>query len=260
MKKNNENPIILLGFQRSGTTVFAHKLSEAFDVDNGLFSVNGKLMYYLQRWLTMKDIDYRHLRVDEILFSLKRRVPGGIGIERYLYQVEKVLREVAIDVAEGYQGNELELGRRIVSESYKGFTRWGDKYNEYLQIFSYLNNVVPDAKYILMFRDPYDVASSVIEWEGDRPWRPLSVPGNLTKWVSWHSEAIEQITALSKERYLVVEYQRLCEGIENDRLSNFIGIEIAPYLKELVPRRKRVEHPRLTEEVKEVWDKLQRIN
>lgn len=178
---NNQStlPIILLGFQRSGTTVFAHKLSEAFGVDNGMFSVNGKLMYYLHRWLTMKDIGYRHLRVDEILFSLKRRVPGGIGVERYLYQVEKVLREVAIDVAEGYQGNELELGRRIVSESYKGFTRWGDKYNEYLQIFPYLNNVVPDAKYILMFRDPYDVASSVMEWEGDRPWRPISVTGNL---------------------------------------------------------------------------------
>lgn len=129
---NKNAPLILLGSQRSGTTVLSYALSEAFSLKDGIFTVNGKVMYFLNRWLTKTDLEARHFRADEIMHSMLRRTPGGNGIDRWLEQVERVLRQAALEVADGLHCDEIALGRKIIRDCYAGYTRWGDKYNEYL--------------------------------------------------------------------------------------------------------------------------------
>ncbi|MCL6443039.1 MAG: sulfotransferase [Alicyclobacillus sp.] len=250
-------PLLLIGSQRSGTTALAYALSDAFAAVDSIFTVNGKLMYFLHRWLTNKDLYVRHFRADEILYSLKRRAPGGVGIERWLAQVEHVLRQAAAEVADGLHDDALALGRRIVTECYAGWSRWGDKYNEYLHHLSHLNELVPDARYILMFRTPYESAASVLEWTGDRPWRPSTVEGNLEKWAAWHTDVIQLLDSLAKDRYQVIEYYSLCVGKETRRLSDFVGLDLEPYLRNLKPRRKSTDHPPLPMNVQQVWNRLQ---
>lgn len=252
-------PLLLLGSQRSGTTALAYALSNAFAAAGGIFTVNGKLMYYLHRWLTNDDLQFRHFRVDEILYSMMRRAPGGVGIERWLKQVERVLRQVAAEVADGQHDDALALGRRIVTESYADWLRWGDKYNEYLHHLSYLNGLVPDARYILLYRTPYESAVSALEWTGDRPWRPSTIDGNLEKWAAWHTDVLQLFETLPRNRYLVIEYHNLCAGEETKRLSEFIELDLEPYLRDYTPRRKLVNHPPYPTHVQDVWNRLQAL-
>ena len=259
MSAANQAPVILLGSQRSGTTALAYALSDAFAAADGIFTVNGKLMYFLHRWLTDEDLYVRHLRVDEILYSLKRRAPGGVRIEQWMEQVERVLRQAAAEVADGLHDDALALGRRIVADSYAGFARWGDKYNEYLHHLPHLSELVPDARYILLYRTPYETAASVLEWKGDRPWRPSTVEGNLEKWAAWHADALHLIDSLPSDRFQVIEYHRLCAGEETQQLSAFTGLDLEPHLRSLTPRRKPLDHPPLPPQAEEVWARLQAL-
>ncbi|MCP3776520.1 sulfotransferase [Paenibacillus sp. MZ04-78.2] len=256
MDTTTDSPVILLGSQRSGTTAFAYALSDAYAKADGIFTVNGKLMYFLHRWLTDGDINVRHFRVDEILHSLHRRIPGGEGSKRWLEQVERVLRKAAEEVADGLHNNALALGRTIVAESYTGYTRWGDKYNEYLHHLSHLDEIIPDARYIILFRSPNDSVASILEWTGDRPWRPSTVDSNLEKWALWHSEVFRLLEKLPKKRYLVTEYNSLCKGEETIRLSEFVGLDLEPHLRFMSQRRKPTDHPVLPARVKEIWIRL----
>src|SRR5699024_4680841 len=129
-----KDPIILLGSQRSGTTALSFILNEVYSENNGFFSINGKLLYYLNRWLTTSDLVHRHFRVDEILYSLKRKVPFGKEkeVDKWLKNVEVILREVALEVANGKHYDPILLSRAIINRSYSIFDLWGEKYNEYL--------------------------------------------------------------------------------------------------------------------------------
>lgn len=247
-------PLVLLGAQRSGTTAFAHALNKAFAANGGMFTVNGKLPYLLDRWLTPDDLAARHLRADEILHALRRHSPSGAGIEAWLARVETLLRDAARDVAEGVRTDAADLARRILTQSYRGATRWGDKYNEYLLGLARFDRIVPDARYILLIRHPSEVAASILAWTGDRPWKPHTTQAALEKWAAWHAGWLT--SALPRERFRVVEYRRLCAGAETERLGAFVDLDLAPWLDTLASRRD-IDRPTLPREVARVWEALQ---
>lgn len=236
MKKNNA--IFLLGAQRSGTTALAYSLDKAFADNNGIFTVNGKLPYYLNRWLTNEDLHYRHFRVDEIIYSLKRKLPGGIEIDNWLEHTEIVLNTYAKEVADGMHTDAKLLTKSIIDDCYKAYDYWGEKYNEYLIHFDFINHTLPEAKFILLYRDPISVAKSMSEWEGYRPWKPSSKEQIIHKWTKWHEKILKQILHLKKEKVLVVEYNRLCTNKETTRISDFLGLDIEKYLTNLQTTRK----------------------
>ncbi|TYR78264.1 sulfotransferase [Priestia megaterium] len=250
------SPIILLGYQRSGTTALSFSLSKAFSENGGIFTINGKLMYYLKRWLNKEDLYYRHLRVDEILYSIKRKMPYGEGIEEWCNSLETVLREAAIEVADGKYKDTISLSRSIINKCYRNFYRWGDKYNEYLHDISYLEKTIPNAKYILLYRNPYEVAMSVSEWKGDRPWRPSNREKNLEKWATWHNEIIPLLKTSSPNRYIVINYSNLCSGNATAKLSDFVELELKPYLQNLKTVREPIYKYDFPPVVNQVWKDL----
>src|SRR4051812_36557269 len=96
---DDERPVFLVGAQRSGTTALASCLSAAFARRGGTFTVNGKLLYVLSRWMRPEDLHGRHLRTDEMLHALRRRSVWGVGSEQWLERAESALRAAAADVA-----------------------------------------------------------------------------------------------------------------------------------------------------------------
>ncbi|WP_084963704.1 sulfotransferase [Thermoactinospora rubra] len=247
-------PLLLLGAQRSGTTALAHALSRAYAGAGGLFTVNGKLPYLLPRWCTEADLRGRHFRADEILHALARKPPGGEGSDRWLAHVEQVLRRVAAEVAQGYGGAAPSLVARVIADSYAPWPLWGDKYNEYLMDLPALLAAVPSARLVLLVRHPEAVAESVLRWPGDRPWKPVTRPGAYAKWAAWHRGWLELAGGLAEERLMVVGYHALCAGKATRRLSEFTGLDLAPYLTGLRPSgRDDYETP---DEVADVWRTL----
>ncbi|MBY8870653.1 sulfotransferase [Micromonospora sp. PLK6-60] len=250
------DPLILLGCQRSGTTALAWALSEAYGAAGGHFTVNGKLPYLLDRWCRQDDVDARHLRADEILHALRRRPPGGAGVERWLCQVETSLRRAAADTAAGRARDADELARRILAESYAGFPRWGDKYNEYLLHLPSLLRMLPRARLLLLVRHPTEVAESMLGWSGDRPWRPERPADAVAKWVAWHRQWPLACRTVPAHRRLVVDYHDLCAGAVDDLLSEFVEVDLGAALRTITPRRRATTGVPLSAAAGQLWAEL----
>ncbi|MFE1877755.1 sulfotransferase [Streptomyces sp. NPDC059496] len=236
-------PVILLGGQRCGTTALAYALSQAFHGAGGHFTVNGKLPYLLHRWLGKDDLAHRHLRADEILHALDRRAPDGSGVAVWRERVERSLRRAAVEVAEGAAGDDpTALARRILAESAGDTPHWGDKYNEYLLHLPYLDEVLPEARYIMLVRHPEEAARSMLKWTGDRPWLPETRESALAKWTSWNGRWLDFAPSVPAERRLVIEYHALCRGEETERLERFTRLPLGPFLGSLRPRSAAALH------------------
>ncbi|MCP3798470.1 sulfotransferase [Allokutzneria sp. A3M-2-11 16] len=232
-------PVVLLGAQRSGTTALASVLDAAFDSVGGVFTINGKLPYFLHRWCGAADLRSRHLRVDEILHALHRKKPYGRHSSEWLARTEQVLRTTAAEVADQPVTDPVGLRRDIVRQCYAGASRFGDKYNEYLLELDSLAETIPDALWVLLIRHPAAVADSMTRWRGDRPWRPAGRDQALAKWAAWHEPWLAHPRTHDGARCVVVEYGRLCEGEDLRRLSEAIDLDLVPYSDELVERRPR---------------------
>lgn len=249
-------PVILLGAQRSGTTALAAVLNAAFDEVGGVFTINGKLPYLLHRWCTDADVRGRHLRVDEVLHALHRRTPYGRHSAQWLQATERVLRAAARDVANGTAGDAVALRRRVVRDAYSGGSRFGDKYNEYLLELDYLADTLPDAHWVLLLRNPADVACSMLRWDGDRPWRPDTWRAALDKWVCWHQPWLRHARTTDPGRCTVLEYGRVCAGEDLRRLSAAIGLDLEPHAGLLTERAGEPGLPPLPQRVASVWAQL----
>ncbi|MEU9016621.1 sulfotransferase [Actinomadura sp. NPDC048394] len=241
--------LLLLGAQRSGTTALAHALSRAYADAGGIFTVNGKLPYLLPRWTTAADLAGRHFRADEIAHALRRRPPAGEGADRWLKGVDDVLRDAAAAAARGAHDAHgaddahgpahahgapadpaAALVADIIARAYAPWPRWGDKYNEYLLDLPAVLSAVPDARLVLLVRNPLEAAASQLEWTGDRPWRPRTVEDACAKWAAWHRPWLETAPGLDPDRVLVIGYRALCEGRATGRLSAFCDLDLEPYV------------------------------
>lgn len=166
------DPILLIGAQRSGTTALGCALSAAVAEKGGIFTVNGKLLYYLKRWW-LDDTADRHFRAEEIVYSLGRRKPIGVGIDEWLIRAEFAVKLSAKRIAElGPAVDRWDEVRNICRGTYADAKVWGDKYNEYLLDLEFLEVLFPNATWIFVVRDPHQVVASMMEWSGSRPWNP----------------------------------------------------------------------------------------
>ncbi|WP_224930065.1 sulfotransferase [Bacillus safensis] len=256
LQKNN--PVFLLGVQRSGTTALSYSLNHEFNKHGGLFTINGKLIYFLQRWLTDDDIAFGHFRSDEISFALRRIMPSGIGVENWLKKVDFALHEAAALVANGTDLDAVSLSRQIIMKAYEDYILWGDKYNEYMHQIPYIDKLFPDAKYILLIRNPFDVSNSILNWNKNKPWRPFNSTNNLIKWKSWHEPIISIIRKWEKDKYLIIEYNDLCEGKETERLTNFLNMSFHNTLNNLKINKKNSDFSvdLLPPTIRDIWLEL----
>ncbi|WP_392342134.1 sulfotransferase (plasmid) [Phaeobacter sp. BS23] len=203
-------PIILLGYQRSGTTALAHVLQQAVAQEGGLFTNNGKLLYYLHRWLTPEDVDARHFRFDEIQHALRRVHPYGQE-QKTTEWLERADTALA-DAAEAIWRNtlppraHLEIAKRIVTAAYARWPIWGEKYNECMLDIAYLEAVLERPRYVFVFRNPVAVSFSMMNWCQGKRWNPMTRKEAIEKWVRWNTLTIDGLARVDPKRILYVEY------------------------------------------------------
>ncbi|MGK8509985.1 sulfotransferase [Nocardia asiatica] len=252
---SDKPPVILIGAQRSGTTALASVLDVAFDKVGGIFTVNGKLPYILHRWVTAADLTARHLRVDEMIWALRRKPPFGTHSERWLATTENVLRAAAEAVSAGEVTDPVRLRRNVLAGAYAGATRFGEKYNEYLLELDSLAESLPDAQWVLLIRNPEAVARSTLRWSGDRPWRPSDREAALAKWVAWHEPWLAHPRTANQRLCTVVEYSQLCAGGGLSRLGSRLDLDLAPY-QELLTESSAPIGAALSAPVRDMWTRL----
>lgn len=234
----------------------AHALNYAFANNNGNFTVNGKIFYYLHRWLTKYDIENRHFRSDEIIHSLRRIMPTGIGSEQWMEHVEKVLNREAINIANGKHLNHILLARKLIQESYPA-NLWGDKYNEYCNIMPYINHLFPNAKYIFIVRNPIEVANSISKWSVEKYWRPTTLEANYQKWAKWHENLFLEVEKLTDDQYIILNYDKLCKGEYSNILGEFTYLDNSYFHPNLFKRKsKELMIKELPEEINKLWNKI----
>jgi hypothetical protein len=244
------DPVLLVGTQRSGTTALGVRLNLAFRDAGGLFTVNGKLMYYLKRWWIDAPV-HRHARADEVLHGLRRRAPLGEGIQAWMDRTETVLREQARRRADEGAGDVLEAIRALCRSAY-GVPLWGDKYNEYLLDLDFLHALFPCATWVFIARHPAEVVASMLSWSGDRPWNPVGAGAAALKWMAWNREWLRFRTALDPARRVELLYHEVAKG-GHGRLSARLGMDLAPYMVDFVPRPCSTVHS-IPWDVEETWE------
>ena len=221
------DPILLVGAQRSGTTALAAALSQGIASVGGCFTINGKLPYFLRRWWTAPDADAHHLRSDEVAHALGRIPELDDGEGAWLNRAREAL------LASAHRAGDTKVSivdevRRVCAEAY-GREPWGDKYNEYLLDLPWLHAMFPDARWVFLVREPAEAVASMIAWRHDKPWNPRDARAASTKWACWTSRWLAFREAVEPRRRLEIDYAALCEG-RHDRLSEFVGVDLTPFL------------------------------
>jgi hypothetical protein len=242
--------------QRSGTTALASVLNRAFREAGGCFTVNGRLPYAAKPWVTDGAIADGHLRVDEIIYSLRRRPFYFPEARAWLGRAETALYASARRVAnlEVTVSAELEL-RRIMREAYGHVELWGDKYNEYLLDLDFLIALYPDAKWLFLYRDPWSVARSMGDWRG-KPWNPTEQRACLEKWAVWNRHWLDFRDRVTADRRFELSYEALGEARSIGGLSDFLGFDLERHATSLSPIAP-LERSDLPAGVAETWERLQ---
>lgn len=240
-----QGPLFLVGPQRSGTTALGIMLSHAISDIGGCFTVNGRLPYMLQRWWRDADLRAIHVRADEVVHGLRRMpvlgVPGEEWQERACLTVLQRAR-----YASQNNTSMIEDIREICETAYGG-RLWGDKYNEYLTELPALTTIFPDARWVYLYREPESVVSSMLEWRKNKPWNPSTDWRAADKWAFWTNCWNEFRSQIAPAMKLEILYDDLCAGRHQD-LSNFLGMDLAPYLKTFRKPVKELTEPiRLSE-------------
>lgn len=249
------DPILLVGAQRSGTTALASRLSRAIHDAGGVFTVNGKLPYYLRRWWGHTPA-HRHLRADEVIHGLRRKPPFGEGVDAWLARTEEVLRETARACADGHgdAGGDPRADMRALCRRAYGAPLWGDKYNEYLLELDFLHDLFPRATWIFLARDPAEAVDSMLAWSGDRPWNPTGVAPAALKWSAWNQQWLAFRERVAPERRVELLYADVAAG-RRGALDERVGLDLEPYMEGFTPRPRGRPGP-LPAEAERTWERL----
>lgn len=252
-------PLFLIGAQRSGTTALAHAISAQYSVQRrGTFTVNGKLWYFLLRWLDVSDLAARHFRADEISHALRRKRPQGTAAETWLEQTDSALRELAARVARGaYPVSEVGVfaARRDLAAAIAGERAWGDKYNEYLLQLPALHATFPEADWLFLRRHPSEVIASMLAWTGDRPWNPATARDAEAKWVEWNSRWLAFRSSLKPSQVLELDYAELCSGTAHRAVQDFTQLDLSEPLRKY-QRRDGADPAAVSAKAGRIWAAL----
>ncbi|MEM9941938.1 MAG: sulfotransferase [Planctomycetota bacterium] len=145
------NPIFVIGMFRSGTTLVRYLLDSHSEI---ACPPESRFMIYLKPWLH-----------DD-------RCSGGFAALGYdKDHVRSRIRNTISYFMENYAAS-------------KGKQRWADKTPEYIDCVSFLHELYPDAKFILLFRNPVDQIYSNVH-------SGLGASDRLAEFMSYGSSPIE---------------------------------------------------------------------
>jgi hypothetical protein len=194
----------IVGAQRSGTTHIAQCI--AGHPDTGI-TIEGKLLYYCLHWI-WNNYDPTHIRFDEIVHGVKRRVPQNLDST----QSEAFWDAVSTGLSAGVlrcstKEQAVHLYHDAVYQAlFPNAQIIGDKYNEYLLSLEEVNRCFPESRFIFIHRAPLYSASSMLDAFSDRRWCPEELTDALEKWAMWNEKWLQFRNTIDPSRVFEIAY------------------------------------------------------
>jgi hypothetical protein len=207
-----ENPILITGVYRSGTTILTSLLKAHTEIDIGHPSVQ----YF--RYIIKKDISPSFYK--NIVNSISERIDFRYKIK---LDTNRIIDEIE-------QSSKKEVTHKIICDCvmralhlYSG-KRWGEKsLLEWTNIPTFLE-MFPSGKTIHIIRDPRDVIASYKNVTYEVKDNYLDAIFNC---LSSMQHAIEYSSTFSEERYLLVKFEDLVNNRlgEIEKICKYLNIE-----------------------------------
>lgn len=239
-------PVIVLGCQRSGTTLLASLLRDA---SNGGFGVEAGVIRLAFIWflnLCRTPAAFGNLRMVEFLHALRWGGQAGPTPEREGWH------DAASAVLTGYLGD-----GRLKSWAREGRIEdflaclcrdthlygnpearwWGDKYPQYLFQIDQIEQVFPRARFVFVYRHPHPVMESLYRLRNPRD-RPggglrLDMADCRDQWTQWNRTWFAARGAIAPGRRRELAFEALVADPAGSLagLERFLGLEIVGHPK-----------------------------
>jgi sulfotransferase family protein len=197
-------PIVLLSLPRSGSTLVQRVLA----AHEGVATAS-------EPWLLLP-----------LLLPLRNDVPAPGGWQPRIHEALSDFSRTLPDGINSYERSVGDAARTLYEEAADGARFYLDKTPPYFLVIDEIAQTLPEARIVVLWRNPLAVLASVVETFCDGRWRPQDYPtslfGGLTRLVDGVRRHGERIHA--------VRYEDLLAGGEGEwrRLAEFVGLEFDP--------------------------------
>lgn len=201
-------PIIILSAPRSGSTL----LFETLALSNQIATIGGES--------------------HEIIEDIPALRPDATGVTSNRLRAEHASDEVGTRIREGFAARLVDSSGRAVRDP--SALRLLEKTPKNTLRVPFLNAVFPDARFVLLWRDPQQALGSIIRaWQSgrwktysglpgfSRPWSLLLPPGwpdyenrsladiAAFQWIAANQYALDDLSALEPDRWMSISYSEL---------------------------------------------------
>lgn len=197
-------PILLLSLPRSGSTLVQRVLASYDGVETAS-----------EPWLLLP-----------LLLPLRGDVPAAGSWQP---RIHEALGDFARELPEGTASYERAVGdaaRAIYEQAAEGSPYYLDKTPPYFLIIDEIVRALPEARLVVLWRNPLAVLSSVVETFCDGRWRPQDYPTSLFGGLARLVDGSQR----HADRICTVRYEDLVGGEETEwrRLTAFLGLDFDP--------------------------------
>lgn len=207
-------PFFLIGYPRSGTTLLLHVLMASGCFPVYKFNETHFFSHYYRRFGNLKNSKNRALFL-EAVFNSDWFLESGVCREK---------------IANRFAGQDLDYAKLLVAimeeiSLDQGYDRWLEKTPWHILYTQEIRAFIPDSKFILIVRDPRDVALSISKYGWNRGM--FSGPVRAAIAWSWHMDKITK-EAYGNDQFLVVKYEELVENMPATikTIGRFLEVEM----------------------------------
>jgi hypothetical protein len=197
-------PILLLSLPRSGSTLVQRILG----AHDGVATAS-------EPWLLLP-----------LLLPLRDDIPAPGGWQPRIHEALSDFSRTLPDGVGSYERSVGDAARTIYEEAAGGAQFYLDKTPPYFLVIDEIARTLPEARIVVLWRNPLAVLSSVVETFCEGRWRPQDYPTSLFGGLTRLVDGVRR----HGERIHTVRYEDLIDGSEGEwrRLAEFIGIEFDP--------------------------------
>lgn len=210
-----DRPILVVGpTTRCGTSLLQRLLNST-----------GKIVIYGENFgvmQTLPDMIRNQLRGGET----KRKVISiarGMLLDRTDFEASSLFPPLDDYIAGLTQAFRTLLGVYAADAAKLGFTRWGLKHQIRGQSsFALLPQLIPEARYVMIYRDLLDVARSAkARWPGD-----FRGPEDYRRFARNWRDNVQTMRSLQGDDFLLLRYETFAAEphVHIDRLERFVGL------------------------------------
>lgn len=197
-------PILLLSLPRSGSTLVQRVLAAHDEVATAS-----------EPWLLLP-----------LLLPLRDDVPAPGGWQPRIHEALNDFSRTLPDGVGSYERSVGDAARTIYEEAAGGARFYLDKTPPYFLVIDEIVRTLPEARVVVLWRNPLAVLASVVETFCGGRWRPQDYPTSLFGGLTRLVDGVHR----HGERIHTVRYEDLIDGKEDEwrRLTDFLGLEFDP--------------------------------